>query len=53
MYNILPMMLTTILLSCITSFTIAEDITFIRDPGVYGPPLETVHAYYNQWPTGK
>ncbi|KAF2742840.1 major royal jelly protein [Sporormia fimetaria CBS 119925] len=25
---------------------------FVRDPGVYGPPLETVHAFFNQWPTG-
>lgn len=25
---------------------------FITDLGVAGPPLETVHAYYDQWPTG-
>ncbi|KAI0449743.1 major royal jelly protein-domain-containing protein [Xylaria acuta] len=30
----------------------ANDIKFISDPGVYGPPLEVVHAYYGQWPTG-
>ncbi|EMC96044.1 hypothetical protein BAUCODRAFT_514583 [Baudoinia panamericana UAMH 10762] len=24
----------------------------IRDPGVYGPPLELVHLYYDQFPTG-
>jgi hypothetical protein len=25
---------------------------FITDPGVAGSPLEVVHAYYDQWPTG-
>ncbi|CAJ2508952.1 Uu.00g139780.m01.CDS01 [Anthostomella pinea] len=29
-----------------------ENISFISDPGVYGPPLEVAHAYYGQWPTG-
>jgi len=24
----------------------------IRDPGVYGPPIELVHLYYDEWPTG-
>lgn len=24
----------------------------IKDPGVYGPPLEVVHLYNDQWPTG-
>lgn len=37
----------------LASLCLAEDIDFIRDPGVYGPALETVHAFYNQWPTGK
>ena len=23
------------------------------DPGAAGPPLEIVHLYYDQWPTGK
>lgn len=23
-----------------------------QDPGVYGPALETVHLYYDEWPTG-
>lgn len=23
------------------------------DPGVYGPPLELVHLYYDQFPTGE
>ncbi len=22
------------------------------DPGVYGPALEAVHYYYDEWPTG-
>ncbi|KAI0871158.1 major royal jelly protein-domain-containing protein [Hypoxylon argillaceum] len=30
----------------------ATDIKFLSDPGVYGPKLEVVHAYYGQWPTG-
>ncbi|KAI1327126.1 major royal jelly protein-domain-containing protein [Xylariaceae sp. FL0255] len=30
----------------------AQNITFRTDPGVYGPTLEVVHAYYGQWPTG-
>ncbi|KAJ9161319.1 Major royal jelly protein [Coniochaeta hoffmannii] len=30
----------------------AQDIDFIKDSGVYGPALETVHAFYGQWPTG-
>jgi len=24
----------------------------LRDPGVAGPPLEIVHLYNDQWPTG-
>ena len=24
----------------------------IKDPGVYGPPLELVHLYYDEFPTG-
>lgn len=38
--------LTTAVLVC------AQDIEFVRDPGVYGPALEIEHAYYGQWPTG-
>ncbi|GAP92983.1 putative major royal jelly protein [Rosellinia necatrix] len=30
----------------------ADKIQFVTDSGVYGPPLEVVHAYYGQWPTG-
>lgn len=32
--------------------TSQEDIPFIRDPGISGPPLEIVHAFYGQLPTG-
>ncbi|KAI1110605.1 major royal jelly protein-domain-containing protein [Nemania sp. NC0429] len=31
----------------------AHNITFVSDSGVYGPPLEVIHAYYGQWPTGE
>jgi hypothetical protein len=24
----------------------------LRDPGIAGPPLELVHLYNDQWPTG-
>ncbi|ROV92955.1 hypothetical protein VMCG_09013 [Cytospora schulzeri] len=30
----------------------SQNITFLADTGVYGPPLEVVHAYYDQWATG-
>ncbi|KAI3325251.1 major royal jelly protein-domain-containing protein [Xylariaceae sp. AK1471] len=30
----------------------AQNISFISDSGVFGPPLEVAHAYYGQWPTG-
>ena len=23
-----------------------------QDPGVFGPPLERVHSYFDEWPTG-
>ncbi|KAI1822769.1 major royal jelly protein-domain-containing protein [Xylaria intraflava] len=42
----------TVTTSAIISCVSAVDINFISDPGVYGPPLEVVHAYYGQWPTG-
>ncbi|KAI0179892.1 MRJP-domain-containing protein [Hypoxylon sp. FL1284] len=29
-----------------------QNISFVSDPGVYGPNLEVAHAYYGQWPTG-
>ncbi|KAI0844051.1 MRJP-domain-containing protein [Daldinia vernicosa] len=38
----------TLLIGCV----FGENISFISDPGVYGPPLEIAHAYYQQWPTG-
>ncbi|KAI1273830.1 major royal jelly protein [Xylaria sp. FL0933] len=36
----------------IVGHALADDIKFVSDPGVYGPPLEVAHAYYGQWPTG-
>ncbi|KAI0023458.1 major royal jelly protein-domain-containing protein [Xylariomycetidae sp. FL0641] len=39
------------LAACI-GYACGHNITFISDPGVYGPPLEVVHAYYGQFPTG-
>lgn len=45
-------MLRAIAFGVLVALSLAEDFDFIRDPGVQGPPLETVHAYYNQWPTG-
>ncbi|KAI1125801.1 major royal jelly protein-domain-containing protein [Nemania abortiva] len=36
----------------IIGYASAKDIHFVSDPGVYGPKLEVVHAYYGQWPTG-
>ncbi|KAI0438836.1 major royal jelly protein-domain-containing protein [Xylaria telfairii] len=41
-------MFTIAIIGCASAY----DVKFISDPGVYGPPLETVHAYYGQWPTG-
>lgn len=31
----------------------SQNITFLADTERYGPPLEVIHAYYTQWPTGK
>lgn len=45
------MMFSCVLLS-FGCYAAAQNIDFLRDPGTYGPPLETVHAYYGQWPTG-
>ncbi|KAJ4385928.1 hypothetical protein N0V85_007968 [Neurospora sp. IMI 360204] len=28
------------------------NFTFLADPGVFGPPLEVVHAYFGEWPDG-
>ncbi|KAI6874600.1 major royal jelly protein [Hortaea werneckii] len=30
----------------------AQQPLLVTDPGVYGPPLELVHTYYDEWPTG-
>lgn len=32
--------------------TVQQDPGVIRDPGTYGPQVEIVHLYYDQWPTG-
>ncbi|KAI1851320.1 hypothetical protein JX265_000446 [Neoarthrinium moseri] len=37
---------------CALALVNAGNISFISDPGVYGPQLEIEHAYYGQWPTG-
>jgi hypothetical protein len=33
--------------------TLSNCQELITDPGVYGPELEVVHLYYDQFPTGK
>jgi len=30
-----------------------QDPGVISDPGMYGPQVEIVHLYYDQWPTGR
>ena len=42
-----------LLFNDITQCQEEQDIKFITDPLHYGPPLEVVHAYYGQWPTGE
>jgi len=32
--------------------TLSSAQQLLRDPGVAGPPLEIVHLYNDQWPTG-
>lgn len=29
-----------------------HNFTFPSDPGLSGPPLDIIHAYFSQWPTG-
>ena len=29
-----------------------QPVPLAQDPGVYGPPLEPVHYFYDEWPTG-
>ncbi|KAI1469313.1 MRJP-domain-containing protein [Daldinia caldariorum] len=43
---------TAFLLPFLISHACGQNISFISDPGVLGPPLEVAHAYYQQWPTG-
>jgi len=37
-------------LACAASSTVGQHIA--QDPGVVGPPLEIVHLFYDQFPTG-
>ncbi|KAF2147358.1 uncharacterized protein K452DRAFT_348110 [Aplosporella prunicola CBS 121167] len=37
-------------LVCLLGLGSAQDL--ISDPGTAGPPLELVHLYYDEWPTG-
>ncbi|KAK5138009.1 hypothetical protein LTR08_005806 [Meristemomyces frigidus] len=45
---------TLLALSALALLTAAElsSAPLIKDPGVYGPPLELVHLYYDEFPTG-
>ncbi|KAH7064825.1 major royal jelly protein [Macrophomina phaseolina] len=36
--------------ACLASLSSAQEVA--TDPGTAGPPLEIVHLYYDQWPTG-
>ncbi|TKA30453.1 hypothetical protein B0A50_02680 [Salinomyces thailandicus] len=36
----------------LASAQLISDSELITDPGVYGPPLELVHLYYDEFPTG-
>ena len=31
---------------------LAQTQNIISDPGTFGPPIEIVHLYYDEWPTG-
>lgn len=46
------MMLATTLLT-VVSFGALNAAQLITDSGVYGPALELVHLYYDEFPTGK
>lgn len=37
--------------ACLAWLSTGQDVA--TDPGVAGPPLEIVHLYYDQWPTGE
>ncbi|KAF2687219.1 hypothetical protein K458DRAFT_386044 [Lentithecium fluviatile CBS 122367] len=45
-------MYATLLLSTSLLLAWASGQNNVSDPGVAGPPLEIVHLYYDQWPTG-
>lgn len=35
-----------------SSFRISDNVIFVTDPLIAGPSLETIHAFYGQFPTG-
>lgn len=41
-----------LILAISTLRALASPADSIRDPGVYGPPIELVHLYYDEFPTG-
>jgi hypothetical protein len=43
-------MFSTIVLALFPALLSAQQL--LRDPGIAGPPLEIVHLYNDQWPTG-
>ena len=43
--------LTTVALG-LTSLAGSRAQNILADPGVSGPPVEIVHLYYDEWPTG-
>jgi hypothetical protein len=45
-------MLVTTLLALASASILSNAQELIRDPGVYGPALEVVHLYYDEFPTG-
>lgn len=42
----------TAVLAALVASATCQNISFLTDSGVYGPPLEVAHAYYDEWPTG-
>ncbi|OCL03260.1 major royal jelly protein [Glonium stellatum] len=41
-----------LLISLASLYAFSNAQSLIQDPGVAGPPLELVHLYYDEWPTG-
>lgn len=42
------------LLTAFAALAVAQqqDPGVVSDPGTYGPAVEIVHLYYDEWPTG-